>query len=279
MDDKDTESNKMVLAKPKASRPTCSKFQSFSALLTGAISTSLSPNSICETAPIKPKTLRIKPAESLASTAAGSSQDEASGTAAYSFKLEIKSSVVFKPLAKLVSRTTASQLASSGNFNISNQQATVQVQAYVQSASRTKHHFQTPVTSDIRQEFPSLPVRINQINDPSRMALRKSKENPKDLMPTVSGDRPSYDGYTWRKYGQKQVKGSEYPRSYYKCTHPNCPVKKRLKDHLTDSRSAIRLYIIHFLIHLKLHFLTIMSQPPVELLTGLVLELLKVRMV
>ncbi|XP_026443734.1 probable WRKY transcription factor 4 isoform X2 [Papaver somniferum] len=229
--------------------------------------------------PIKPKTLRIKPAESLASTAAGSSQDEASGTAAYSFKLEIKSSVVFKPLAKLVSRTTASQLASSGNFNISNQQATVQVQAYVQSASRTKHHFQTPVTSDIRQEFPSLPVRINQINDPSRMALRKSKENPKDLMPTVSGDRPSYDGYTWRKYGQKQVKGSEYPRSYYKCTHPNCPVKKRLKDHLTDSRSAIRLYIIHFLIHLKLHFLTIMSQPPVELLTGLVLELLKVRMV
>lgn len=37
------------------------------------------------------------------------------------------------------------------------------------------------------------------------------------------------DGYNWRKYGQKQVKTSEFPRSYYKCTHPNCPVKKKVE--------------------------------------------------
>ncbi|KAF5728451.1 WRKY transcription factor 20 [Tripterygium wilfordii] len=37
---------------------------------------------------------------------------------------------------------------------------------------------------------------------------------------------PSDDGFNWRKYGQKHVKGSEFPRSYYKCTHPNCEVKK-----------------------------------------------------
>lgn len=41
--------------------------------------------------------------------------------------------------------------------------------------------------------------------------------------------KTSEDGYNWRKYGQKQVKGSEYPRSYYKCTHPNCPVKKKIE--------------------------------------------------
>uniref|UniRef100_A0A0E0KRS2 WRKY domain-containing protein n=1 Tax=Oryza punctata TaxID=4537 RepID=A0A0E0KRS2_ORYPU len=37
------------------------------------------------------------------------------------------------------------------------------------------------------------------------------------------------DGYSWRKYGQKQVKHSEYPRSYYKCTHANCVVKKKVE--------------------------------------------------
>ncbi|XP_020695795.1 probable WRKY transcription factor 4 isoform X1 [Dendrobium catenatum] len=42
-------------------------------------------------------------------------------------------------------------------------------------------------------------------------------------------DKPVDDGYNWRKYGQKQVKGSEYPRSYYKCTQPNCPVKKKVE--------------------------------------------------
>ncbi|CAI9298750.1 unnamed protein product [Lactuca saligna] len=46
------------------------------------------------------------------------------------------------------------------------------------------------------------------------------------------------DGYNWRKYGQKQVKGSENPRSYYKCTFPNCPTKKKvernLEGHITE---------------------------------------------
>ncbi|KAJ9546071.1 hypothetical protein OSB04_025778 [Centaurea solstitialis] len=50
--------------------------------------------------------------------------------------------------------------------------------------------------------------------------------------------RNSEDGYNWRKYGQKQVKGSEYPRSYYKCTHPNCQVKKKVErshdGHITE---------------------------------------------
>ncbi|KAL2470936.1 putative WRKY transcription factor 33 [Abeliophyllum distichum] len=42
-------------------------------------------------------------------------------------------------------------------------------------------------------------------------------------------NKRSDDGYNWRKYGQKQVKGSENPRSYYKCTYPNCPTKKKVE--------------------------------------------------
>ncbi|KAF9665314.1 hypothetical protein SADUNF_Sadunf16G0109900 [Salix dunnii] len=51
-------------------------------------------------------------------------------------------------------------------------------------------------------------------------------------------NKRSDDGYNWRKYGQKQVKGSENPRSYYKCTYPNCPTKKKversLDGHITE---------------------------------------------
>ncbi|KAD5507591.1 hypothetical protein R6Q59_031612 [Mikania micrantha] len=57
----------------------------------------------------------------------------------------------------------------------------------------------------------------------------------------TSGDNgylTSDDRYNWRKYGQKQVKGSEHPRSYYKCTHTNCPVKKKVErsheGHVTE---------------------------------------------
>lgn len=42
-------------------------------------------------------------------------------------------------------------------------------------------------------------------------------------------DKTSEDGYNWRKYGQKLVNGSEFPRSYYKCTYPNCQMKKQLE--------------------------------------------------
>ncbi|MED6170864.1 hypothetical protein PIB30_035251, partial [Stylosanthes scabra] len=36
------------------------------------------------------------------------------------------------------------------------------------------------------------------------------------------------DGYNWRKYGEKEVKGGENPRYYYRCTQPNCTMKKKV---------------------------------------------------
>ncbi|KAK7258361.1 hypothetical protein RIF29_23934 [Crotalaria pallida] len=57
--------------------------------------------------------------------------------------------------------------------------------------------------------------------------------------PSLIREEVSKDGYNWRKYGQKNVKGNEFIRSYYKCTHPNCFAKKQLEQsnngHITDS--------------------------------------------
>ncbi|XP_077227171.1 putative WRKY transcription factor 2 [Tasmannia lanceolata] len=55
------------------------------------------------------------------------------------------------------------------------------------------------------------------------------EEDQKGSFPPLRMGMVSEDGYNWRKYGQKQVKGSEFPRSYYKCTHPNCEVKKKVE--------------------------------------------------
>uniref|UniRef100_A0A1J3I8R1 Putative WRKY transcription factor 20 n=1 Tax=Noccaea caerulescens TaxID=107243 RepID=A0A1J3I8R1_NOCCA len=53
-------------------------------------------------------------------------------------------------------------------------------------------------------------------------SIQTSQNDSRGSTPSIMAD----DGYNWRKYGQKHVKGSEFPRSYYKCTHPNCEVKK-----------------------------------------------------
>ncbi|XP_058101129.1 WRKY transcription factor 71-like [Magnolia sinica] len=50
------------------------------------------------------------------------------------------------------------------------------------------------------------------------------------------------DGYRWRKYGQKAVKNSPYPRSYYRCTSQKCSVKKRVERSYQDPTIVITTY-------------------------------------
>ncbi|XP_076892917.1 uncharacterized protein LOC143544795 isoform X2 [Bidens hawaiensis] len=58
-----------------------------------------------------------------------------------------------------------------------------------------------------------------------------------------SDQNPSCDCWSWRKYGQKPIKGSPYPRGYYKCsTSKSCTAKKQVEICKTDSTMLIITY-------------------------------------
>ncbi|KAI9099188.1 hypothetical protein K1719_024955 [Acacia pycnantha] len=51
------------------------------------------------------------------------------------------------------------------------------------------------------------------------------------------------DSWSWRKYGQKPIKGSPYPRGYYKCsTSKGCSAKKQVERCRTEASMLIVTY-------------------------------------
>ncbi|XP_027337379.1 probable WRKY transcription factor 24 [Abrus precatorius] len=70
----------------------------------------------------------------------------------------------------------------------------------------------------------------------------KKTTRPKFAFQTSSADDILDDGYRWRKYGQKAVKNSIYPRSYYRCTHHTCNVKKQVQRLSKDTSIVVTTY-------------------------------------
>ncbi|CAI9753478.1 unnamed protein product [Fraxinus pennsylvanica] len=74
---------------------------------------------------------------------------------------------------------------------------------------------------------------------------RKSRVKRVVKMPAISmkmSDIPP-DEYSWRKYGQKPIKGSPHPRGYYKCSSVRgCPARKHVERSLDDPSMLIVTY-------------------------------------
>ncbi|KAL6647656.1 hypothetical protein ACP70R_015093 [Stipagrostis hirtigluma subsp. patula] len=71
---------------------------------------------------------------------------------------------------------------------------------------------------------------------------QKRPRQPRFAFMTKSEIDHLEDGYRWRKYGQKAVKNSPFPRSYYRCTNSKCTVKKRVERSSSDPSVVITTY-------------------------------------
>ncbi|MQM02396.1 hypothetical protein Taro_035160 [Colocasia esculenta] len=59
------------------------------------------------------------------------------------------------------------------------------------------------------------------------------KKRKREYSSTTMTAAPYDDGYQWRKYGQKVIRGAKYPRSYFRCTYCNeldCPAIKQVQQ-------------------------------------------------
>ncbi|CAN4118936.1 unnamed protein product [Withania somnifera] len=180
---------------------------------------------------IRPKTVRLKPATNHALVGELSSQLDMSeapiGCRSDSVLQSVETpKVLYKPIAKLAPRKTIPLLQNKGSSVSDQQREIAEAEAHIQSANEVKQ--QRDLTAESKQSLSAKSRQEKKIVQ-STIVSESTEEVAQSLINTSNVDRPSYDGYSWRKYGQKQVKGSEYPRSYYKCTRLKCPVKKKVE--------------------------------------------------
>ncbi|KAH6765280.1 WRKY DNA-binding protein 65 [Perilla frutescens var. hirtella] len=88
------------------------------------------------------------------------------------------------------------------------------------------------ISSKIRRAAVGKRVSLVPIKDIERLRLKGDHMSA-----------PPSDSWAWRKYGQKPIKGSPYPRGYYRCSSSKgCPARKQVERSRADPNMLIVTY-------------------------------------
>ncbi|KAJ8484525.1 hypothetical protein OPV22_017010 [Ensete ventricosum] len=101
--------------------------------------------------------------------------------------------------------------------------------------------------------FPALAVVPHQLQQQPRLpqrpvsqaprSKRSRKNQQKKVVCQVPADGVSSDMWAWRKYGQKPIKGSPYPRGYYRCSSSKgCQARKQVERNREDPGILVITY-------------------------------------
>ncbi|KAF4354835.1 hypothetical protein CsatB_004604 [Cannabis sativa] len=86
-------------------------------------------------------------------------------------------------------------------------------------------------------------IMVQNTKQPAPTKYKKRKNQQKRVVKEVREDGLYSDKWAWRKYGQKPIKGSPYPRSYYRCSSSKgCLARKQVERSPSDPDIFIVTY-------------------------------------
>ncbi|RLN09308.1 putative WRKY DNA-binding domain superfamily protein [Panicum miliaceum] len=95
------------------------------------------------------------------------------------------------------------------------------------------------LASALMRAQPSMWPVLGGLSNPKRR-----RNQMKKAVRHVPADGSSSDVWAWRKYGQKPIKGSPYPRGYYRCSNfKGCTARKQVERSHLDPNTFILTYI------------------------------------